>query len=446
MKKVYRRMMLFSTTVIFLAVAPLVALYAMGYRVGTSSVDPLPVGGVYIESVPRQAQVQVDGAAAGKTPRLVSNLLPGTVTVAVRQDGYDEWKKQIAIQPGLVAEVNAVRLFPTKHTSNTLLGQAALFALAPNRQLLAVVTTDQHLHIIDTDGTAIITPVALRFPPQTVLWSPDNTHVLLTYRNRAGAVVTVATAHPVPAVIPALAGARRAQWDERIPGRLFILTRDRTLLAYSVINQASSVIDTNVQMFRANSRQIVASMSSGALRTYTLQGERETELTALTEKPVQQLLVSGTGNIALRTSDQTLFMLNKDSTLTQVATAVITAEWSLDGQLLLVQPQPNELYVYNVGLEHVDWLPLNELHLVTRLSRPLTQAQWFAGNRHLIYQVGDEITISEIDTRDHAVTYTVDSTNTSSAAAAVGRDGTVLFYLKHNGTGNNLVAARLEVE
>src|SRR5687767_2286710 len=191
MKKMYRNMMLFTATVIFLAVAPLVVLYAMGYRMGSTTVDPLPVGVLSVETVPRRSQMVVNGVNHGDTPRTISGLTPGDIPVSVSREGYQPWNKTIRIEPGLVSEFRDIRLFPTELTKTKLADNITSFSLSPNRALLATVTTDRILNIMDEEGTVISTPIQLIAQPSQLLWSPDSASILLLYARASGQVITV---------------------------------------------------------------------------------------------------------------------------------------------------------------------------------------------------------------------------------------------------------------
>jgi WD40 repeat protein len=148
------------------------------------------------------------------------------------------------------------------------------------------------------------------------------------------------------------------------------------------------------------------------------------------------------GDVAARSVDGALYVISPDGTANLIASELEAAGWSPNGRMLFVQSDAHSLQVYNVRDER--WsLSREELHLVQRLSRPITSVQWFAGGRHLLYQVNDEIVISEIDTRDHPITYQVDSVNLGDAQAAVGEDGEVLFFLKNQHGSRDLIAAEL---
>ena len=130
-------------------------------------------------------------------------------------------------------------------------------------------------------------------------------------------------------------------------------------------------------------------------------------------------------------------------TLLSITENIKHASFSPNGQLLLVQTDDVSLHVYNIADERLRHVPLRDLQLIVRLSRPVRDAQWFAGGQHLLYQVNDEIVITEIDTRDHPNSVTVDTTNLGQSLAAVGEEGESLYYLKHEAGRTNLVAAAL---
>jgi hypothetical protein len=54
--------------------------------------------------------------------------------------------------------------------------------------------------------------------------------------------------------------------------------------------------------------------------------------------------------------------------------------------------------------------------------------------------------LSEIDTRDHTITYLLDDTDTLEAQTAVAEDGETVFYLKTGPDGSDLVGASLVVK
>lgn len=445
MKKMYRNMLLFSSTVVFLAVAPLIVLYAMGYRMGASPVDPLPLGVLLIETTPRRAQLVVNDIQHGETPRSVSGLIPGDARISITKEGYQEWQKTIRIEPSLLSEFRDIRLFPSDIKKTTIATEVTSFSLSPNRTLVAVLTVDKKLVVVDEEGQLINNPVQLTALPSELLWSPDSTSLLVLYKKGAGHIIVVADADQQPIFQKTLTGIKQAVWDPRVPGRLLLLTTAGELKAYSHVNNSTYQISKGVETFATSSKMIYAVDANGILNTYTFSGEPTGVVNFNMPSPIEELFITPANKRVVQTADKTLYLVPDAGEPLKVAEHVLSTGWSPDGQLLYVQPESNELYVYNAGVDRLPWLPIKELQLVVRLSRPIVNPQWFAGGRHLIYQTNDEVMISEVDTRDHALQYRIDSTNMGDAQTAVGTDGERLFYLSKNKETTELTVASLLV-
>ncbi len=446
MRRIYRRLLQFSSLVVFLATAPLMVFYAMGYRLSPKSIDPLPVGALMIESIPRHAHISINGRGAGITPKSIANLTPGKVSITVSKQGYGEWHKEFSIEPTAVTEARSIRLFPIQPHMQVMLRQSKIFSLAPNRHLLAVLAADGRLHILDDEGEAITDPLRIDHPADEIFWSSDSGNLLLL-GPRSTQLVQLTKLRAGGRVLPSLQKAQDIVWDPRIPGRLLVLNQENVLVAHNIDTQQRVPLIADVKAFATSSRHIYAVNNSGILTIHDLQGRVIRTLPIALEKPAAKLHVTPAGRVAIEFADHGVAVVNDRDELRIITDKKVeTVSWSPDGQLLLLQVEPTALYVYNAADERPPYVPLDELQLIVRLSRPIHTPQWFAGSRHLIYQSDDEIIITEIDTRDHPVMYTVDATNLGEALVTVGRNGEVLYYLKRTDSSTDLIATSLLAE
>jgi hypothetical protein len=442
MKKIYRQLLLFTSAVVFMALAPLVVFYAMGYRVGIDAQSELSVGVLLVESTPRRATVTIDGRELGTTPRSVPNLKPGEVTVMLTKEGYEPWQKQLAIEPTEVTDLRNVRLFPTERTPRILAENAETFAVSPDRQLVAAVAEGQ-LHVFDTEGESVMPPVPALTPPEQLLWSPDSSNILILRKGNISLLDIAAQSQP--AAIPALRGSREAVWDPRIPGRILAITPAGNLVAYQSATRAITPLMADVSTFAASARNIfVVPEEHNRIEILNLQGQHARTLPL--EEKVERLMVTPSGTIALWNEAGNLSVMVSAEEKYAVADSALRAGFSPDGQLLYVQTDESSLHVFNISDQRSRHLPLGRLNLVVRLSSPIRDPQWFAGGHHLIYQVKDEIVISEIDIRDHPISYSVDSTNLGESLPTVGQEGASVLYLKQTQAGKQLVTTPLTLE
>jgi hypothetical protein len=65
-------------------------------------------GSLMVESDPTNAMILVDGKEVGLTPEIIMSSAKGTHAIEVRIDGYDTWKKNVDIEPGVENSLTAI--------------------------------------------------------------------------------------------------------------------------------------------------------------------------------------------------------------------------------------------------------------------------------------------------------------------------------------------------
>jgi hypothetical protein len=420
-------------------------LYALGYRLSENVIESKPVGVLIVESIPRRSDVYIDDQHVGKTPHSAISLVAETVNLAVVSEGMTTWQKNIEVGSGEVTEARDVRLFPEENNITTIASNVSGFTLSPNRNLLAVVTNNNLFSVLDKDGIPIAKPVELSSVPDQLLWSPDSSSIIFSIKNKVSVVDITKT----PLLLkPALKlnNTSKFTWDQRIPGRLHAITLDNDLISYNLATGATELIYSQVKFFAASSRHIYIVDFDSQIHILNLQGALVTSPHIDSDKEIKELHVTPGGEVVILFEDQSLSYLAKDNLLIPVAESVDKLGWSPDEQVLYLQIDDTSLHVVNMLDERLSYIPLQQLHLVTRLSRPIRNPQWFAGGRHIIYQADDEIFITEIDTRDNPTSYIVDSTNLGDSQITVGDQGSSVYYIKRTGQQNRLVSASLFVD
>jgi|GEM_PF-4478522 len=114
--KILRIVLLF----LFLILAPIFVLYAYGWRMDFEKLRPVKVGGVFLRSLPTDANLTINGKPVKKrshkllTGALIGNLLPGNYTIQIEKYGYQKWRKEVLVAPALVFETTPIILPPLK--------------------------------------------------------------------------------------------------------------------------------------------------------------------------------------------------------------------------------------------------------------------------------------------------------------------------------------------
>src|SRR3989338_4511875 len=115
-----RRIIFYALVVLFLVSGGGVLLYAYGWRLDPETFAVRKTGGVYIESVPRDAEILLNGKAVRNASglissgTLVSGLLPRAHEVTVQKEGYAAWRRVLTVEPSLVTKAEHIILVPRK--------------------------------------------------------------------------------------------------------------------------------------------------------------------------------------------------------------------------------------------------------------------------------------------------------------------------------------------
>ncbi len=442
MQQSFRRIIALIALALFFISAPLVIFYALGYRAGfQEKLTPQPVGVLSIETFPTRADVQVNGQIIGRSPEIVSGLMPGTVDVTVTKTGYQTWHKRLTIEPGRATEARDIILFPTNLTSTDLATNVTLFSLSPNRNLLVYANQAHQVSVIDQSGQEIISPLDVPGQIKSLLWSPDDLYVLVGLTSGKQYLLTIES---TPALIQQDLpdNLDKITWDPHATGRAFWQSNTGSLYAFQVSNQVNAELQTDITSFATSNRYLYIVTPDNQLSALTLQGESTSLQIPSLPGQIKELHATPGGYLTIKLDNGSLWIWTGTKNWQKIVDQVQTFSWSPDEQLLLIAPDSYSLYVYNFDAERTG-IAMQELSLITRLTHTIYNPQWFAGSRHLIYQIEDEIWVTEIDTRDYPQSYQIDTTNNGSSQITVGESGKYLYYLRESGANSTLTSSSL---
>lgn len=142
MKKKTRTFLFFFCLFLFLILTPIVILYCQGYRFDFSLAEGrirfVKTGGLYIKTLPRTAEIYLDGKLKKRTSflagtALIQNIIPGPYQIEVSKEGYKEWTKELEIKENIVTEAKNIVLFPEDFQFHILMKEVDNFWLSPNK-------------------------------------------------------------------------------------------------------------------------------------------------------------------------------------------------------------------------------------------------------------------------------------------------------------------------
>ncbi|MDO8599050.1 MAG: PEGA domain-containing protein [bacterium] len=201
MPLVLRRIIYWSFIACFLLVAPILALYSMGYRYHWGKHRIERTGLIVLDGMPRDATVRIDGEIrAQRLPARVGGLGENEYTIRVERDGFHPWEERVLVTSGRTTSATDMLLFRDALPTLELDGPITRTTVSADGQWLAFSRRQEsfeELWIVDLTSTkrtiALRTPIVNsslvpRPSPLAFTWSPRNATLLVT---TASAILTI---------------------------------------------------------------------------------------------------------------------------------------------------------------------------------------------------------------------------------------------------------------
>lgn len=181
----WRRVYYLSAICVFFIGAPLLVLFALGYRLNWNYGQIQQSGAISITTDPRGAEVRLDNAPLPKnTPLRITNVLPGEYDITITKTGFFSYRQTVTVLSGQSTNIQNLVLFHGQPSIQPIWsGQELLSSLSPDNGLLSVIDRNEdlcHLSVINLNNSRRQTlNLPLGFSAESISWSNDNKNILL---------------------------------------------------------------------------------------------------------------------------------------------------------------------------------------------------------------------------------------------------------------------------
>lgn len=452
-----RTRLLLIAWALFLAGAPLLLLYARGYRVNPSSRAPLPaaptVGALVVRTSPRGVTVDLDGEVIDeRTPTGRGSIPVGNHRVRLSRPAYRRWEKRLEIRGGEVVALLGVRLLPEHLEEEVLVERVAAFWPSPDQRDVFIRTEGQRYAITSLKrGNPSARSFQLSVPSRERVesaWSPDGEAIAVSGRAAEGRGQLRTLVDAERGLTRSIVGRGEfLGWVNQGQPRAATLDAEGTVWLQSARGGDAEAIARDVSLAAPTREGLLflrrpTPSAPGGLLLWVKGSVRAGPPPP--PFPARALLASPTGALAaINADDGTLAIWLPDrQSWERLPQRASHALWSPDGTTLAFQETPFDLWVVNVSGERRPLAPLAP-SLVVRLSTPVEHAQWFPDSQHLLYFEHDTLIFAEVDPRDGHRLERLLATDRGASPISVSRDGDALYVVVRREGRNRLVRVSL---
>jgi len=437
-----RRIFFWTLFVSYFCVTGIVLFFVFGFEHDFGQKVFVHTGSLTIKTNPKNITLEIDG----KKPKsrlvnvindsyFIMGLRPKKHTLSVFSDEFKSWHKEINIHSGISTEFwNILLLRKNYERTHFNLTNINRFFPAPDENIFA--STHQLgktlvVHVFNTKQDESTNTFI--FPNTTfteneyenIEWSPDNKQLITPIINtnteqKKDYVISHLASNESHQLSDFIDGAdlKSVRWDPEEKNAIYFLNQNtlfRTELKFDEKNLKPTQIAQNVISYDfADDGIYIFNTKKELLYDHDKEATNLEILTTfdtnITNNNYRLIAYDNHRAVLIDDTEKTLHIYNKgdDNTYTQkIAKNIIGAHFSDDGKKLIFY-SPFEIFVYFT--REWDTQPIrmeNRMESIIRFSQTLDNVHFAKDYEHVIYTIGNDIKITELDYRGNRITDTI---------------------------------------
>lgn len=478
MKKHSRALFFWTLAALFIIITPIVVFYARGYRFDFGRGIFVYSGIISVKSNPEKMDIYIDGKLKDSDINRINNslnikgLMPREYDLAIKADGFQDWSKKVSVHSGLATEFWNVILVKKEYERKEYQAPSIeRMFISPKDDLLAYTENIEDgvkINILDIKKNVLENEFEIeggnynyQEKKENIEWSPEEDYLSVPLKLRSNPIdddsssikdiyIILNPKEKTSFVLNDLLEIdemKNVRWDPKNKNYLFFLSENSLYRAN--INEAEdlTLIAEEVSSFDLSHNGIYyAQMPRELVFKANLNGKgnREQITTDFPEElstPNEKLIVYDESRMVFINQNEDFFIHNKtkeDMTFRKVAGNIKGIQFSNDGKKLLYWSE-NEISTYFLN----DWevQPIrsaNDNVSLTRFSERIDNVQWHISYEHVIFNVGNQFKLIELDPRDKRNIMDFPQIELSSPIAVYNHDSKSLFFTDTKDGVNNL--------
>lgn len=430
--KKFRRIFFWVLALLFIATAPVVIFYARGYRFNFQNGIFIYAGSITIKSNPQKIDIFLNGSpVSSKKLDLINSsyhingVRPGEYLMEVSADGYKDWSKMVTIHSGISTEFWNIVLIKENYDHSTYeTGFIEKFFISPDRNKISFVQNEESgffIKILDVETNkeeTVFFSADYRFTKEdfekekeNIEWSPQSHKLIVpTLKDEAKHYLIVdvknKTAIDLGDIVKT-GDPDNVRWDSMKKNSIYYMSKNN-LYRMNLNNNEIEPIAESISGYDISSADIYYfHLPSGIV--YRINPENNKIISQVTTSPPDdmsdqsyRIIIYDENRLILINQSGSLYVFNdgeKEKYFRKLSDNVIDAHFSNDGKKILYWTN-SEINVYFTREWEVQpQRQENEIKYITRFSEKISNVQWSKEYEHILFTVGNELKIIEIDHR-----------------------------------------------
>ena len=424
----------------FLVTSAAVLFFTFGYRFSFERGIFIYTGSITVKANPRAVNLSLDGKSV-PTDMLhsvnqsvhVTGIMPGEHLLRVEADGYLPWEKRVIVQSGRSTEFWNIALVRTTYDITAAAsGDFVKGFNSSTRKYFALVgekdgeTTVTILERTTGSTTQAFSNRDYRFDPEdgrNLEWSKDENALLIPLRSRADgsrAVFLIDRTTNTAKNLQDIASVpepENPRWHPDNDGTFFVLSRGTLVLVRPDMRDTTRRlvnVAQNVSAYDLAGRYAaLLSKATGAVSLIQVSGITENADQKTVTDPIPGadrymhpfLTMYDDKRIAVYDRDGSEgFLWNDDGkvepSVVSLGTDIKGVQFSDDGKKLLFYTGNEISVVFTRDWDVQPTREDGEILQIARFSTPVSEVQWAKNYEHVLFALGGELKLAELDNRD----------------------------------------------
>ncbi len=384
--------------ILFLITAPLIVLWAGGYRFNFKNKKIQKVGLVILESSPKaNLNIYFDGTLQKrkKTP-IKFELLPGEYHFKIEKDKFWPWEKELEVKESEITWQDFIILFPKELEKEIIEEDIAEFQIAEESQEIIYIK-NKELYLRDKRGNKYILYSGIN--PHDIQLSADGKRIIIQEgkKNKYFLIIDLVNIEKPNIIKYPKIQFKKILYKPNDSSLIFALDKNQNLFAINLNRNSNPLLFTNgvldfaltrdkIYLLRKNSPNILEESN------YNLANKREIIKTQKTNFQIKENLQNSLKALLI---GEELFYLNEN--VEKISDEVKNIHWDKKGEKLLFANN----YEIKVFYLKKNYQNVKLTETVTRLSQKISHPIFYSDSEHILFCAEGKLKVIELDGKNN---------------------------------------------